>query len=130
MLDLVDDDYDYVEEGLTPEQQKELNEQLLKAAREGNLEKMKEAYRKGADLGAVDEEGKSVWHHAEEGGYNEITAFIDGIDAVYQRKVDHMLDKLFSESQYKVDEARVDSLTDEVFKKLRRKRDTEPENGS
>lgn len=129
-MDLVDDDYDHVEEGLTPEQQKELNGQLLKAVREGNLDKVKEAYGKGADLGAVDEEGKSVWHYAEEGGHNEITAFFDGIDAVYQRMADRMLDKLFSESQYKVDEARVDVLTDEVLKKLWREKNNEPENGS
>lgn len=130
LRDLLDDDYDHVEEGLTPEQQKELNGQLLKAVREGNLDKVKEAYHKGADPAAVDEEGKSVWHHAEEGGHNEIIVFFDGIDAVYQRCVGRMLGKIFSRSQYKVDKARVDVLTDEVLKNLRGKRDTEPENGS
>ena len=48
------------------------NMQLIDAAKEGNLRKVKRAYLGGASVRAKDEHGKTALMYAEEGGHTEV----------------------------------------------------------
>ena len=80
--------------GVRAQAMEAMNEQLWEAAKGGNLEGVRQARGRGADLNSADEEGDTALHLACRKGHEEVMAFLIGEGAEVNPRNKHLFTPL------------------------------------